>query len=71
MIPAARSGIMPTVAKRVRAMGITVVEQKALLGMFATETNLAAAEKDRPCGVMCLQEELVVLVSPSQLKELI
>jgi hypothetical protein len=44
-----------------RAMLVTVIESKTLLGVFATEENLAATEKDRPSGVMSLQEKLLVL----------
>src|ERR687892_752109 len=54
-----------------RAMLITVIEGKTLLGVFATEENLAATEKDRPGGVMGLQEKLLVLFSLGQLEELI
>jgi hypothetical protein len=42
------------VAESVRAMFVVVVEGKALLGVFATKEQLAATQKDRPGGVMCL-----------------
>jgi hypothetical protein len=62
---------MTAVAERVGAMLITIVEGKTLLAVFATEENLASAEKDRPGCVMSLQEKLLVLCSPGQLEELI
>ena len=52
MVLAARPRVMAPVAQRMRAMFVSVVKGKALLGMFATEEKLAATEKDRPCGMV-------------------
>ena len=52
-------------------MLVGIVEGKALLGVFATEEELAATQKDRPSGVMGLQQKLVVLFSLGQLEELV
>ena len=71
MVLGARSRIVAPVVERVRAMLITIVEAKTLLGMFATEENLATAEKYWPSGVMSLQEKLLVLFALGQLEELI
>jgi hypothetical protein len=52
---------MAGVAERVRAMFVGVIDSKALLGVFATEEELAAKQKDRPGRVMGLQKKLVIL----------
>jgi hypothetical protein len=61
VIPATYAGIMAGVAERVRAMFVGVIDSKALLGVFATEEELAAKQKDRPGRVMGLQKKLVIL----------
>ena len=71
VVPAAHARIVAAVAERMRAMLVGVVESKTLLGVFATEEELAAKQKDRPGGVMGLEEKLLVLLSLGQLEELV
>jgi hypothetical protein len=65
------SRIMAPVAERVRAVLVAIVKSKTLLAVFATKENLASAEKDRPSGVMSLQEKLLVLFSSGEFEELV
>jgi hypothetical protein len=54
VVSAAHPRIVAAVAERVTAMLAVIVESQALLGVHATEEQLAATQKDRPSGVVCL-----------------
>jgi hypothetical protein len=54
VISAAHPWIVAGVAERVRTMLVGIIESKALLGVFATEEELAAKQEDRPRRMMGL-----------------
>jgi hypothetical protein len=71
VVTAAYAGIVAGVAQRMRAMLLGAIESKALLGMFATQEELAAKQKDRPGRMMSLEQKLVILLSLGQLEEFV
>ena len=71
MVPAAYARIVAGIAERVGAMLVRVIEEKTLLGVFATEKELPAIQQDRPGRMMGLQQKPVVPFSLGQLEEFV